>query len=82
MIILMCDCHNLTCLVLMYNAEGKKMSIDRLSNDTARQFFIIHLGQPLLEGQQYRIAMSYLGNLNDVLQGFYKSSYTVNNQTR
>ena len=78
----MYDCHTLNCLVLVYNAEGKKISVDRLSNDTARQFFIIHLGKPLLKGQQYRIAMSYLGNLNDVLQGFYRSSYTVNNQTR
>jgi Peptidase family M1. len=82
MIILMYDCRTLNCLVLVYNAEGKKISIDRVSNDTARQFFIIHLGQPLLERKRYRIAMSYLGNLNDVLQGFYRSSYTVNNQTR
>jgi aminopeptidase N len=74
--------HNLNCLVLVYNVEGKKISIDRLSNDTARQFFIIRLGQSLLEGQQYRIAMSYLGNLNDALQGFYRSSYTINNETR
>lgn len=62
--------------------EGEKLSIDRLSNDTARQFFIIHLRQPLSEGKQYRVSMSYVGNLNDVLQGFYRSSYTVNNQTR
>lgn len=61
---------------------GEKLSIDRLSNDTARQFFIIHLRQPLSEGKQYRVSMSYVGNLNDVLQGFYRSSYTVNNQTR
>jgi aminopeptidase N len=63
-------------------AKGNKIAVDRLSNDTARQFFIIHLGQPLSEGKQYRVSMSYLGNLNDVLQGFYRSSYTVNNQTR
>jgi aminopeptidase N len=70
------------CNVLVYDAEGHKIPIDRLSNDTARQFFIIHLGQPLLERKQFMVTMSYLGNLNDVLQGFYRSSYTVNNQTR
>ncbi|XP_021941452.1 aminopeptidase N [Zootermopsis nevadensis] len=63
-------------------AEGKHILVDRLSNDTARQFFIIHLGQPLSEGKQYRVSMSYLGHLNDMLQGFYRSSYIVNNQTR
>ena len=78
----MYDCHTLNCFVLVYNAEGKKISVDRVSNDTARQFFIIHLVKPLLKRQQYRIAMSYVGNLNDVLQGFYRSSYIVNNQTR
>ncbi|PSN54388.1 Aminopeptidase N [Blattella germanica] len=62
--------------------ETKKMAVDRLSNDTARQFLIIHLAQPLAAGSQYRVNISYIGNLNDILQGFYRSSYTVNNETR
>jgi aminopeptidase N len=69
-------------LVLVCGADGEKLAVDHLSNDTAKQFFIIHLRHPLSEGKQYLVSMSYVGNLNDMLQGFYRSSYTVNNQTR
>ena len=51
-------------------------------NDTARQFHVIRLGEPLKAGKQYLLAMKFQGYLNDYLQGFYRSSYTVGNETR
>ncbi|XP_034944912.1 aminopeptidase Ey isoform X2 [Chelonus insularis] len=52
------------------------------TNDTIRQFYIIHTEETLKAGKQYIINLKFIGHLNDYLQGFYRSSYTVSNQTR
>ncbi|XP_043289825.1 aminopeptidase N [Venturia canescens] len=51
-------------------------------NDTAREFHILHLAETLKAGKQYLVHLKYIGYLNDYLEGFYRSSYTVGNQTR
>lgn len=56
--------------------------IDKQANDTLRQFHIIHTSSTLKAGKQYTVNLKYVGYLNDHLQGFYRSSYTVGNQTR
>jgi hypothetical protein len=43
--------------------------------DDPRQFFIVKLAETLVPGQQIRISIGFLGNLNDDLSGFYRSSY-------
>nr|CAD7454245.1 unnamed protein product [Timema tahoe] len=58
------------------------VAVQRISNDSARQFLVLHLAGVLTAGRQYTVRMRYIGNLNDALQGFYRSSYIVNNQTR
>ncbi|XP_015127700.1 aminopeptidase N isoform X1 [Diachasma alloeum] len=52
------------------------------TNDTAREFYILKTGEILKAGQQYVVSLKFVGSLNDYLQGFYRSSYTVGNQTR
>lgn len=60
----------------------RNIPIVEITNDTSRQFLIIHLGELLKQDELYTIYIKYTGVLNDILQGFYRSSYTVNNQTR
>ncbi|XP_035224731.1 aminopeptidase N-like [Stegodyphus dumicola] len=49
--------------------------IARTSKDLERQFYILHLKGKLGAGQSYEVYMEFLGNLNDQLAGFYRSSY-------
>ncbi|KAJ8681952.1 hypothetical protein QAD02_017744 [Eretmocerus hayati] len=51
-------------------------------NDTERQFHVIQTKEVLEAGKQYLVSLKYIGKLNDHLQGFYRSSYLVDNQTR
>lgn len=51
------------------------------STDLERQFLVLYTDNRLYEGQ-YKIHITYIGNLNNVLQGFYRSSYKVGNTTR
>ncbi|XP_057331888.1 aminopeptidase N [Microplitis mediator] len=61
---------------------GKWFKIFDQTNDTARQFHIIHTSETLKAGTQYVVYLKFIGYLNDYLQGFYRSSYTAGNQTR
>ncbi|KAH0561198.1 hypothetical protein KQX54_014386 [Cotesia glomerata] len=61
---------------------GKWIKIFDQTNDTARQFHIIHSSETLKAGMQYVIKLKFVGHLNDYLQGFYRSSYTGGNKTR
>jgi aminopeptidase N len=47
-----------------------------------KQFYVIELRETLLKDQIYLLRIKYVGQLNDYLQGFYRSSYTVGNETR
>lgn len=47
-----------------------------------KQFLILELNGKLEKGKEYLIKMKFEGILNDYLQGFYRSSYTVGNETR
>ncbi|XP_014203834.1 aminopeptidase N [Copidosoma floridanum] len=65
-------------------ADGKRASIrvSRQYNDSARQFHVIQTEETLVAGKSYLVHLRYVGHLNDYLQGFYRSSYTVNNERR
>lgn len=43
--------------------------------DTDKQFYTIELEEQLAKGSSYILRLSYNGNLNDKLFGFYRSSY-------
>ncbi|KAL0271356.1 UNVERIFIED_CONTAM: hypothetical protein PYX00_008471 [Menopon gallinae] len=68
--------------VVVKRSDGGSQEIERFSNDTEQQVFVIHTRGMLRRGEQYRIGMKFTGILNDKLQGFYRSSYTVGNTTR
>ncbi|XP_063230213.1 aminopeptidase N-like [Bacillus rossius redtenbacheri] len=64
------------------DGSGGEVPVDRLGSDGPRQFLVLHLGAELLPGERYNVSMHYVGHLNDVLQGFYRSSYIAGNRTR
>lgn len=59
----------------------EEVAVASHSTDLERQFLVIYTDDRLYEGQ-YKIHITYIGNLNNVLQGFYRSSYKVGNTTR
>lgn len=59
-----------------------KIGIERIENDSLRQFLVIHLEEELVKNKLYKLHIKYSGVLNDILQGFYRSSYRSGNQTR
>lgn len=68
-----------------YSVNSNKTKIIRIMeqrNDTDRQFHVIKTSDTLSRGKQYVVHLKFIGNLNDYLQGFYRSSYMVGNQTR
>lgn len=68
------------------NAEFGNVSeivgVSDVTNDTKRQFLIIHLEEELSTKKQYSLYIKYEGTITDGLQGFYRSSYRVGNQTK
>ncbi|CAL7935732.1 unnamed protein product [Xylocopa violacea] len=64
------------------NVTEKAIGIVEQKNDTERQFYVIRTRDTLKMGKQYVVHLKYVGQLNDYLQGFYRSSYTVASQTR
>ena len=57
------------------------IKITEQKNDSDRQFHVIKTSK-LKKGKQYIVHLKFIGYLNDDLHGFYRSSYTVGNQTR
>lgn len=64
------------------NEKRKAIGLVEQKNDTERQFHVIKTSDTLKAGKQYVLHLKFIGNLNDYLQGFYRSSYKVGNQTR
>lgn len=64
------------------NSINQTITVKEIGNDTEKQFLIIYLAEPLAAKKQYLIYMQYVGILNDLMQGFYRSSYVANNQIR
>lgn len=47
-----------------------------------KQFYVIELNDTLQAGSLYALDIKYTGVLNDLLQGFYRSSYNIGNESR
>ncbi|XP_050422404.1 aminopeptidase N isoform X2 [Adelges cooleyi] len=56
--------------------------IQETQQDLSKQFFIIKFKDSQPADYQYKIHIKYTGRLQDNMEGFYKSSYTVGNTTR
>lgn len=62
--------------------QGDSLTIKNQYFIEAKQFLVIETEEELLKGEFYELKLSYIGQIRDNLQGFYKSSYTVNNETK
>nr|XP_034185647.1 aminopeptidase Ey [Osmia lignaria]XP_034185648.1 aminopeptidase Ey [Osmia lignaria]XP_034185650.1 aminopeptidase Ey [Osmia lignaria] len=68
-----------------YSATSNNSNTVRIrgqKNDTERQFHVIRTSDTLKRGKQYVLHLKFVGYLKDYLQGFYRSSYTIDGQTR
>ncbi|XP_066252705.1 aminopeptidase Ey [Euwallacea similis] len=64
------------------NLKNESISIKNEGTMERQQFIIFDLDGILEAGHQYYIYIKFKGVLNDMLQGFYRSSYVENNVTR
>jgi len=53
-------------------------NVKSVEYDTELEFAIIRLNQTLSKGFNYTLSMEFVGQLNDKLKGFYRSSYQEN----
>ncbi|XP_058467773.1 aminopeptidase N [Malaya genurostris] len=58
------------------------VEIERQYIVDSKQFLVLKLKEKLKIGERYTVHIKFDGILNDYLQGFYRSSYTVQNETR
>ncbi|XP_071631576.1 aminopeptidase N-like [Temnothorax longispinosus] len=72
--------------IVKYSANNKNnktvIKIAEQKNDIDKQFHVIKTSNTLKKGNKYVVHLKFIGYLNDNLQGFYRSSYMVGNQTR
>lgn len=66
--------------VFNQNAGSSAPRVAGQSEDKDRQFLIIHLDGALQRGQNYTVAMNFVGELTDDLTGLYLSSYMRDDQ--
>ncbi|KAF5299269.1 hypothetical protein FQA39_LY02442 [Lamprigera yunnana] len=62
--------------------DTSSISVRNIENDTEKQFLIINLTKELDAGKQYTLRILFIGTLNNLMQGFYRSSYLVNQKRR
>ncbi|KAL1506097.1 hypothetical protein ABEB36_005525 [Hypothenemus hampei] len=68
--------------VNVMNSKNESISVKDVRNIEKKQFMVIDLDGVLEAGQQYFVYIKFKGILNNMLQGFYRSSYVENNVTR
>ncbi len=65
-----------------YSRE-EEVSVLDTSQDLEKEFFILHFENNVLEkGSRFKVYIKYIGYINDHLEGFYRSSYKIGQQTR
>ena len=64
-----------TIVVANVGNNSQRIEVVGCSYDDPREFLIVKLAQNLNSGQAIRLSMGFLGNLNDKMAGFYRSSY-------
>ncbi|XP_059096600.1 puromycin-sensitive aminopeptidase-like protein [Tigriopus californicus] len=63
-------------VVVTMGTNKEALPIIGFSYDSARDFIILNLDKSILTGEEVNVHMKFLGNLNDDLSGFYRSSYS------
>lgn len=64
------------------STEERPLAIQRQYFVEVKQFYVIEMSEQLEGGHLYDVHIKYKGTLNDMLQGFYRSSYKMHNTTR
>lgn len=64
------------------NSDAPLLGIQRQTFVEPKQFYVIEMMEQLERGHLYHVHIKYTGVLNDLLQGFYRSSYKMNNTSR
>ncbi|KAB0800418.1 hypothetical protein PPYR_06158 [Photinus pyralis] len=67
--------------ITVNDLQNNTFAVEKIENDTERQFLIIFPKEKLQAGQ-YDIYIEFKGILNDQMQGFYRSSYNVETEVR
>lgn len=73
---------NLTSVYKINENGNQSLTIRNQFFVDAKQFLVIETEEELEKGKNYFLKISYAGLIRDNLQGFYKSSYKVNNETK
>jgi aminopeptidase N len=73
---------NLTTIQKITENENQSVNIKNQFFVEPKQFLVIETEEELEREQNYTLKISYVGQIRDNLQGFYKSSYKVNNETK
>ena len=73
---------NLTSLSKSTENGTELLTIKEQNFVESKQFLVIKTEEELEKGEKYFLRIIYVGQIQDNLQGFYKSSYKVNNQTK
>lgn len=60
----------------------RNIEVVDFTSEQKRDFIVIHLQESLQPSNQYYINIKFKGVLNDLLRGFYRSSYTEGKVTR
>ncbi|KAK4880997.1 hypothetical protein RN001_004316 [Aquatica leii] len=68
--------------IILHDKENKTIPVLKVGNDSDRQFLVIYLTKELDPETQYNLHIEFTGILNDVMQGFYRSSYLVEQKVR
>ncbi|KAJ8959933.1 hypothetical protein NQ314_006136 [Rhamnusium bicolor] len=68
--------------VSVTDVNGNTVSIRDVRRDKKKQFLIVDLDEDVQSQSQYYVFIEFKGVLNDLLQGFYRSSYEEDNKTR
>lgn len=57
------------------------LKVDSLTTEETYHFLKIHVAEPVISGSIITIKITYTGNLNDEMRGFYRSSYVDSSGT-
>lgn len=68
--------------VNVMNINNESISVKDVRIIRKTEFLVIDLDGVVEAGQQYYVYIKFRGVLNDMLEGFYRSSYVENNSTR
>ena len=70
-------------MIICRDSTLSELRIDRVEQDEPRHFYKIYPRNRLMKNMNYTLQMSFNGTLiQDDSQGFYRSSYVENNETK